>query len=334
MKKYFTISVAVLIIFTACKKEPSFQSSKANATIASDEILAADTIKIPLTELGSGTYYGYTGGLYPGGVNTPSGTYAKDLKKAANTIVLLDTAGGPAANGVIGFISLGASNLSKMFLQLETLSVGNPAVNQKIVMANCTGGSEYIEQVKDSTSGYWPIVERKLRDNNITAKQVEVITLETDDSTANIAFPSKPLYLKSNFAEAVRLFHIKFPNLKIVYFIGRTTTFVGKGKKQQNSEPIPYYNGWACKWLIEDQINNDPGLAYKGRQAVAPMVTWGWYKWSIGKVTRSDGFLWTKDDTTDGLHPTDDGAVKLATFYQNFLLSDPIASIWYGNNGQ
>lgn len=68
----------------------------------------------------------------------------------------------------------------------------------------------------------------------------------------------------------------KLPNLKLAYVIGRNTTFPDPGKKEQNREPGPYYNGWGCTFLIEGQINNEPALMYKGAERVVPMVAWGW----------------------------------------------------------
>ena len=52
-----------------------------------------DTVKIAITDLGTGTYFGIPGGLYPGGANDPSGQYKKDLKKFAKDIMPLNGSG-------------------------------------------------------------------------------------------------------------------------------------------------------------------------------------------------------------------------------------------------
>ena len=40
---------------------------------------------------------GYVGGLYPGGVNNPSGIYARDLQSACKLIIPIDTFGRTSA---------------------------------------------------------------------------------------------------------------------------------------------------------------------------------------------------------------------------------------------
>ena len=101
----------------------------------------------------------------------------------------------------------------------------------------------------------------------------------------------------------------------------------------QNIEPCPYYNGWGEKFFIEDQIAGAPGTKYKGDSAIAPLVTWGFYQWANGSnIPRKDGFVWTVDETADGLHANETGQDTLSSRFQNFLLTDKYASIWYKNN--
>jgi len=53
------------------------------------------------------TYRGNTGGLFPGGVNEPTGTYAADLLNVSNSIIPIDSSGTPnSKKGKIVFISL------------------------------------------------------------------------------------------------------------------------------------------------------------------------------------------------------------------------------------
>ena len=61
---------------------------------------------VPLDDLGAGTYLGFAGGLYPGGVNAPpAGHLAAALARAAE-IVPRDAAGAPGPEGFIGMIAI------------------------------------------------------------------------------------------------------------------------------------------------------------------------------------------------------------------------------------
>src|SRR5262245_50395118 len=56
--------------------------------------------RTPLTDLGTGTYNGYQGGLYPGGTNERPASHDRDLDRTGR-LLLLDAAGNPdALNGV------------------------------------------------------------------------------------------------------------------------------------------------------------------------------------------------------------------------------------------
>jgi hypothetical protein len=142
------------------------------------------------------------------------------------------------------------------------------------------------------------------------------------------------LRTRTEYQQAMHILKAKFQNLKLVYLLGRASAFIPpRPNKVTNTEPCPYYNGWACKWVIENQINGLPGTAYKGANAVSPLVTWGWHEWGTAEP-RSDGFTWTEENTSDGLHANEAGADTLSSRFQNFLLTDAHANIWYANHGQ
>src|SRR4026209_629931 len=105
----------LLIAFSACNKE---SDSRLDSAGRNDKSIAlTDTAKIPITDLGTGTFMGFTGGLYPGGVNTPSGRYAKDLMSFASNIAPLNSKGKTdSVKGKIGFISLGGSTYGDLFI--------------------------------------------------------------------------------------------------------------------------------------------------------------------------------------------------------------------------
>ena len=332
MKRFSHLLLFAMIALTGCKKNITNEAST-TAKSGNNIIGLTDTVKIPLTEMGSRTYLGFTGGLYPGGANTPSGQYAIDLQSFASSVVPLDTFGKRSSKGIIGFITIGGSTGSILISALKRITKDNPATNPKLKLASGSDTAANIDEINDTiNSKYWPHSQAKLLKNGVHPQQVEVVYMETDDSSENLNFPFRPRELKDKFEECLRILKVKFPNIKLVYFLSRTTTFPPKSKIPAVGEPAAYYNGWACKFTIEDQINGVRSVKYKGKKAVVPLATWGWYEWSIPGQRREDGFIWTQDDTSDGLHANKEGANKLATNFQNFLLTDPYASIWYAKH--
>jgi len=332
MKIKKLIVLLLALVFTACNKESN--NSIRSAAVSTNSVEFTDTVKIPINDLGTGTYRGFTGGLYPGGVNTPSGQYKRDLKNFAMAIRPLSGGGViDSTVGKIAFISIGGSVGGRNMLSLKDKTTGNPATNPFLKLVNCnTGkGDASLNSIMNPNDPYWDHVSEVIITSHITRNQVQVVYLETEDSVQFANFPSRPRRFRDDLEQAVRTCKIKFTNLKIVYVLGRTTTW--NKQKVSNTEPCPYYNGWGEKFMIEDQINGKKGTAYKGDSAVAPMVTWGWYQWADGSdIPRQDGFTWQESDTQDGMHATDAGQDTLSGRFQNFLLTDFAASIWYANH--
>jgi hypothetical protein len=328
--KVVYISVLLTLLIIACSKENTnngLRSSNITNAVQND-------IPIPLNDLGAGTYLDSTGGLYPGGINAPFGTYASDLLTTSQGIVPIDTFGVPGITKVckITFLSLGGSTGGHNMKLLKTKTTGNPLTNPKLQLlsANNGTGDASMNSIINPNDIYWAHVTQIIAGGKSSYRQVQVIYLETDDSSRNISWPFRPNLIKTDLETGLRNLKQKFPNLKVVYVLGRTRTFGAKAL--WNREPSPYYFGWGCKWAIEDQMNGAPGTEYKGGNAVAPMLAWGFYQWADSLPRTTDGFYWRSYETADGLHATADGQDTLATHFQNFLLTDQYASIWYAKH--
>src|SRR5205814_2282296 len=76
----------------------------------------------PLTELGSETYKGESGGLYGNGRNDPPAQQQEAAKKAIAKIQPLDAQGKPTASGKIGLVSIGMSNTTMEFSVFKKLA--------------------------------------------------------------------------------------------------------------------------------------------------------------------------------------------------------------------
>ncbi len=297
-----------------------------------------DTQCIPLNEMGARRYYGYVGGFYPRGMNVPFGKYAADLDSINRTVTGLDTFGIPRPRGGQIVIAAVGACLSGAPIMGMRLRQGDSGTIENTNYVNFEFGGTSYDKIAEPNSGFWGHVATKIVEQHATYRQVQLAWIVSEDSTTVTDFPDRALIAKENLKNAIRTLKIKFPNLKILYFLGRPYTWdstylhtggEGKIKNLRSRNPAPYHQGWAEKWVLEDQINGDPGLNYKGPNAVAPILTWGSYQWTYKTRPNLDGFQWKPHDTTDGLHPNDKGKDKLAQYLWNFFYHDPYTSIWF-----
>jgi len=326
--KIAAIAFILLSIFFSCSKN---NTGEILTAYPSSDALYNTTVSTPLNDLGRNKFMDSVGGLYPGGINKPSDMYAQDLRKFNDSIIPIDTFGKPSPSGYILFLSLGGSTGGHNMQELRLKTIGNPATNPKLKLLNGNNGSgeASLNSIAKANAPYWSHVSNTLTATKSSYRQVQVIYLETEDSSVNTNWPGRPIEVKLMLESALRNIKVKFPNIKIVYVLGRTRTF--NVAAIWNREPCPYYFGWACKWAIQDQINGTPDTRYKGKKAVAPMLAWGFYQWADSLPRKTDGFYWRSTETADGLHANEAGQDTLATRFQNFLLSDKYASTWYAN---
>ncbi len=324
-----SLTFFIALVFFSCSKTNEESVASGSVSFAYN---GSDTVDVPINDLATGTFRSYVGGLYPNGINTPSGKYAHDLLSMCQSVVPIDTFGQASASGAIVFISLGGSTSGHLFDSLKSKTTSNPQTNPNLRLLKCSDGfgSASLNSLINPNDPYWNHVSQIIWGAQSSYRQVQIVYLESDDSSVKVNFPQRPTMVKSELEECFRNLKIQFPNIKLVYLLGRTKTFEYDTIKQKrfNKEPAPYYFGWAVKWAIEDQINGVAGTAYKGKKPVSPLITWGWYEWG-NDTPRKDGFVWTQDDTRDGLHASPAGEDTLSTRFQNFLLTDPAASVWY-----
>lgn len=329
MSKKRTVLLLTLLFFGCAKENTDTQLHASNQSL--DKVYTPPDQKIPLNDLGAGTFGDSVGGLYPGGANSPSGTYANDLYSISQKIVPLDTLGRPSNSpkATIVFLSMGGSTGGHNMKNLQDKTIGNPLCNQsvKIINGNTGTGAGALNDIMNPDDSYWAHISQMLHGTRSSYRQVQVLYLETDDTTRFISWPQRPTLVKNDIETCMQVMKSKFPNLKILYVLGRTKTFGDNAP--WNKEPSPFYMGWGCKWAIQDQINGVPGTEYKGSNPVAPLITWGFYQWADSLPRQTDQFYWRNSETADGLHANSVGEDTLTYRFQNFLLADKNASIWY-----
>ena len=276
----------------------------------------------PLTDLGSAQYLGFPGGLYPAGENSPPSAYEETGVALGATVQPLDRDGKPSPSGKIAMISIGMSNTSHEFSKFTRLAEVDARKNPNLVMIDAALNGAAATDIAVPFGEYWTHVDRQLQRREISAAQVQVAWLKTALARDPRGFPENARLLQRALRSIVEILRTKFPQLKLVYVSSRT--YGGYSESDLSPEPIAYESAFAVKWLIEERINNpNPDKSI-------PWVSWGPYLWADGLAPRSDGLIWERSDfEPDGVHPSAQGALKVATKLFEFFEHDRTAQPWF-----
>ncbi len=297
------------------------QAPKKNADFAKKNPPRESTGLVPLSDLGTKTHLGETGGLYPDGKNTPPPAHASAGLKLARAITPLDSDGRPAPDGKIVLLSVGMSNATQEFSTFQRLASADPALNPRLVLVDGAQGGQTAAVTAKADANYWAVNETRLKAAGVTPAQVQVVWLKQANAGPSQPFPSEAKKLQADIAQTLRNLAAKFPNLKIAYLSSRT--YGGYAATPLNPEPHAYETGFAVKWLIADQIAGKS-------DATSPWLAWGPYLWTDGTKGRTDSFVWTRDDcAADGTHPSDAGRRKVADLLLKFFKNEPTAQPWF-----
>lgn len=297
------------------------------------------TPMVDLISLGTGTYQGFEGGLYPNGSNVdPSPHYTDGLTFAGDIVPLNSSGVSDPTGGKIGLLAVGESTAQNEFNSFLPIADADPAKNPSLVIVNGAQGGATPNEFVSSGSYYWStILENYLPQNGINANQVEVAWIEDTDSIKSGSFPSDMTTMQAEYETMMQDFLSNFPNLKLVYWSSRVYGGFSNGLVDPDDpEPYAFEAGYAVKNAIADQINGAANLNYNPAKGpvLAPWMGWGPYYWSNGMTPNSQGLVWDcQDFSSDGTHPSAPfGQLKVANALLNFLRTDPTATPWYLNH--
>ncbi len=289
----------------------------------------------PLNDLGTGTYQGRQGGLYPGGSNLRPAAHESAGLEQARAVQPLNAQGQPDASGKIVLLSIGMSNATQEFSTFKPMADTDPGKNPKLVIVDGAQGGMTASRISNPNlpeyQQFWTTVEARLANAGVTAAQVQVAWVKEADANPTAAFPTHALTLKDEYALIAQILKTRFPKIRLAYYSSRT--YGGYASTTLNPEPYAYESGFAVKWLLEDQINASPALNFDPAHGMvkAPWLAWGPYLWADGIRPRSDGLIYTCSDfASDGTHPAPGGArQKVAQMLLNFFKNDSTARLWF-----
>ncbi|MBI5709197.1 MAG: hypothetical protein HZC42_02690 [Candidatus Eisenbacteria bacterium] len=287
---------------------------------------------VPLTDLGTGTYQGYQGGLYAGGSSHRPAAHDAAGVSIATALAPLDTLGQPdAVNGRFVLISIGMSNATMEFAPFVQKAMGYSARHPKLLVIDCAKGGQSANLISSPTAAYWDTVFTRLRGRGSAPLQAQAVWIKEADPGPTGGFPAATNTLLAQLGSIVRIIHQKMPNVRLVYFTSRI--YAGYASSTLNPEPYAYESGFAVKWLIEAQVSGVDSLNYDpGQGAVeAPWLAWGPYLWADGLVGRADSLKWTCDEfvTSDGTHPSALGTQLVSDSLLQFFSHDETTVPWF-----
>jgi hypothetical protein len=284
----------------------------------------------PLDDLGTGSYQGAQGGLYPAGANARPAAHERAGQTIADSIVPLNAAGTPDSAGRYALISIGMSNTTQEFSAFIPLANADPAKESRLVLVDGAQGGQTGVRWANPADPVWGVVDQRLAAAGLTPAQVTVAWVKLADATPSSGWPAYAQQLQAEQAAVARNLHDRYPNLVLAYFSSRI--YAGYASTALNPEPYAYEGGFSVKWLISDQLAGEPTLNFDPAAGAveAPWIAWGPYLWADGLVPRSDGLTWSCADLApDGTHPSAAGQTKVGQLLLDFFRADSTARLWF-----
>ncbi|MGI8517436.1 MAG: hypothetical protein ACR2ME_03705 [Acidimicrobiia bacterium] len=309
----------------------------AQAAICSNSFLPGLTA---LPDLGTGTYQGLQGGLYPGGSNSiPAGQASLGLSLAGQ-VQPLDASGNPDPAGQVVLVSIGVSNAAQDFGAFVSLAAGDSRVSPSVVLVNGGIGGEPIDSWLDPSASTWAEVDTRVGSAGATPAQVQVAwVMLPDRNPLPLPFPTEQWSYRDKLEIVLRNLKTQFPNVRLAYLT--SLFYTGYGVDHPDIEPIAFEEGFGVKWTIQDQISGVGNLNANSAAGpvVAPWLAWGPYVWANGlgaddapggQAGRADGLEWLcADYEDDGIHPSASGEAKNAAMLLAHFISAPTSCPWF-----
>jgi hypothetical protein len=318
---------------------------------AAQDDCGTSTGKTALVDLGAGTYEGFEGGLYPGGVNAPPPDHLRDAIARATLIEPRDASGRPdPERGLVGLVAIGLSTAAHEFGRFEREQDSNPSRNPRVVLVNGAEAGWSVERLLDPEASYWDRLDERLTAVGLSPAQVQVVWIkqrrapayarkvaggvQREDARAenqDRGFPRHAELLRDELGSLVRSLRDRFPNLVLAYLSDRT--YGGYAR----SEPACYEIGFGIRWLIADQIARRSDLNWSPERGPvrAPLLLWGPYLWADGSRPNGLGTRWCRTDYEADFanHPSPAGEDKVADLLAQFLAREPTAAPWFMGSG-
>jgi hypothetical protein len=320
------VALAALTLAAGVAIPTAASTSTASAT---ENCSFTSSGQVPLMDMGNQTYQGQSGGLYPGASDTRPAAYTTAGQTIAQNQVLPRDANGAVdlVNGKVVLVAIGMSNTYLEFGAFQQKVANYANKNPHLVLVNGAQPGVDATGWADPNGTAWANLASDLSKAGVSPLQVQAMWLKEQYVGDNLgAFPAGAQNLQSTLGTIAKNARAKYSNLALGYVASRIYTY------DPTRSAGAYQQGFAVKWLIQQQIDGDPSLTY-GTGGVAPWMSWGPYMWADGTTPRSDGLTWACSDfQSDGVHPAATGQQKVANMLFTQFTTDPTTASWFNKS--
>jgi hypothetical protein len=297
-------------------------------------IAGTSTPMVPITDLGTGNYFGTEGGLYGKGHNYPTAQHDSDGVAFAKAIQPLDANGNPSASGKYALVAFGISTLLYEMQSFTPMAMADPSTNSHLVVVNGGEPTANATDFSDLASPFWTTLLDDIVPNaGVTPQQVVAVAFEDIDVFPTGTYPGDMVQLQGEFETVAQNVLKQFPNVKLMYYLPRFYAGYSGTFDRSSPEPYAYEQGFAIQGAVLDQVNGAASLNYNPTNGpvMAPWLGYGAYTWANGMIPRSDGLTYNCQDLrSDGRHPSVlYGAPKVAAQFLNFFKTNDTTAPWF-----
>ncbi|MEP7343946.1 MAG: SdrD B-like domain-containing protein, partial [Gemmatimonadaceae bacterium] len=298
-----------------------------------------------IPQLGTGTYQGQQGGLYPGGSNTIPAAHLNLGLTLSSQVQPRDAAGGvDLVNGKVVQISFGGSTAVRVFagdsagvpgvLQnaFKPFADVDPGKSPHMEIVNTAQANKPLKNWLDPSDSAWIVIDERLAAAGVTPAQVQVGWFMVAEGRPPVfGFPQDARNFRDSMEVVIRFAKSRYPNMRLAFL----SPHYYQGYRPTNIEPNNYEQGFGLKWMVEDQINGQPYMNADPAQGavVAPWVGWATHLWTNGIIPNNEGlFFVCAEFDSNGIHLVRAGVDKAGPRLESFFMTDATTRAWFANN--
>jgi hypothetical protein len=275
---------------------------------------------VPLPELGLGTYEGFEGGLYAGGVNAPPLEHVNLGLSVCASVEPLNYAGEIDQRGTFDLLSVGPSHaqIEAAGFAAQRASGLYADLNSRFRLINgAIGGSPnggILQRLVDPDHAYWTESKAKVSNQHSSPGRIQFAWLKTtykNPASRMLNLPERIALTADELVVVCRNIRLHFPNCKAVWISSRS--YAGWSDGNTSPEPYAYEDGFAVREAVDRMVR---GLIVP--DSAMPWIAWGPYWWSPTLLTCPADFK------VDFFHPNDEGGRRLGDVLYEAFKADAV----------